>query len=194
MIDLKDVSVTFGSRRVLNGVELHVARGEIVAVVGPNGSGKTSLLDVASGDLASEGTRHVGGRIGRAFQDDELFPSLTVAESLSAARAERLTLSRFGLESHADRWPHELSTGIRRVVEIAIATARQPEVLLLDEPSTGLARSEVDNLAGLIRRWRNDSQGSVLLVEHDRDLVAAVADRVLELRDGRLFGATDPAD
>lgn len=186
MIDLKDVRVAFGTRRVLDDVELHVEPGEIVAVVGPNGSGKTSLLDVAAGELAADGSRHVGGRIGRAFQDDELFPSLTVAESLSAAGAGAEALTRFGLESHADRWPGELSTGIRRVVEIAIATAAGPEILLLDEPSAGLARAEVDNLAGVIRTWRDESRGSVLLVEHDRDLVAAVADRVLELRDGRL--------
>lgn len=186
MIDLKDVRLAFGDRRVLDGLELHVEPGEIVAVVGPNGSGKTSLLDVACGDLPAGGTRHVGGKTARAFQDDALFPSLTVAESLSAAGAPAETLSRFGLESHANRWPGELSTGIRRVVEIAIATARHPDVLLLDEPSAGLARAEIDNLAGVIRRWRDDARGSVLLVEHDRDLVAAVADRVLELRDGRL--------
>lgn len=186
MIDLRDVRVAFGSRRVLDGLELHVEPGEIVAVVGPNGSGKTSLLDVAAGELAAGGTRHVAGRIGRAFQDDELFPSLTVAEALSAARASDGTLIRFGLTSHANQWPSELSTGIRRVVEIAIATARRPEILLLDEPSAGLARGEVINLAGVIRSWRDESRGSVLLVEHDLDLVAAVADRVLELRDGRL--------
>ncbi|HUR49978.1 MAG TPA: MFS transporter [Acidimicrobiales bacterium] len=201
MIDLKDVTVVFGDRRVLDEVELHVEPGEIVAVVGPNGSGKTSLLDVAAGELAAAGTRHVGGRIGRGFQDDDLFPSLTVAESLSAAGAEPGMLSQFGLEAHADRWPNELSTGIRRVVEIAIATAARPEILLLDEPSAGLARAEVDNLAGVIRKWRDESRGSVLLVEHDRDLVAAVADRALELRDGRLHeiapagndAASDPA-
>lgn len=186
MIDLKDIRLAFAGRQVLDGLELHVEPGEIVAVVGPNGSGKTSLLDVAAGQVGASGSRHVGGRIGRAFQDDELFPSLTVAEALSAAESPASTLTRFGLESHADRWPAELSTGIRRVVEIALATARSPEILLLDEPSAGLARAEVDNLAGVIRAWRDETRGSVLLVEHDRELVTAVADRVLELRDGRL--------
>ena len=186
MIDLKNVRLAFDGRRVLDDLELHVEPGEIVAVVGPNGSGKTSLLDVAAGELAAEGTVHLGGRVGRAFQDDALFPSLTVAESLSAAGSDEEALRRFGLQSHADRWPAELSTGIRRVVEIAMATAPRPDILLLDEPSAGLARAEIDNLAGVIRSWRDRSSGSVLLVEHDRDLVAAVADRVLELRDGRL--------
>lgn len=194
MIDLKDVRLDFGGRRVLDDLELHVEPGEIVAVVGPNGSGKTSLLDIAAGELPAGGDRHVGGRIGRAFQDDELFPSLTVGESLSAAGAGIETLSRFGLESHQDRWPSELSTGIRRVVEIALATARHPEILLLDEPSAGLARAEVDNLGGVIRGWRDETRGSVLLVEHDRDLVDAVADRVLELRDGRLHALTEASD
>ena len=192
MIDLTDVRLEFDGRRVLEGLELHVEPGEIVAVVGPNGSGKTSLLDIAAGGLSAGGLRHLGGRIGRAFQDDDLFPSLTVGESLSAAGAGHGTLARFGLDSHADRWPSELSTGIRRVVEIALATARQPEILLLDEPSAGLARAEVENLAGVIRGWRDETRGSVLLVEHDRDLVDAVADRVLELRDGRLHPIVDP--
>lgn len=186
MIDLKDIRLEFTGRRVLDGLELHVEPGEIVAVVGPNGSGKTSLLDVAAGQVAAVGSRHVGGRVGRAFQDDNLFPSLTVAEALSAADAPPSALTRFGLQSHADRWPAELSTGLRRVVEIALATAQQPEILLLDEPSAGLARPEVNNLAGVIRSWRDESHGAVLLVEHDLDLVTAVADRVLELRDGRL--------
>ena len=187
MIDLKDVHLAFAGRRVLEGLELHVEPGEIVAVVGPNGSGKTSLLDVAAGQVTAAGSRHVGGRIGRAFQDDELFPSLTVAESLSAADSPSSTLTRFGLESHADRWPSELSTGIRRVVEIALATAQRPEILLLDEPSAGLARPEVENLAGVIRSWRDETRGAVLLVEHDRDLVTAVADRVLEQAAKRLL-------
>lgn len=186
MIDLRSIRLDFAGRRVLDDLELHVGPGEIVAVVGPNGSGKTSLLDVVCGDVPAAGERRVGGRIGRAFQDDELFPSLTVAESLSAAGAEPATLHRFGLDSHADRWPSELSTGIRRVVEMALATARHPEILLLDEPSAGLARAEVENLGELIRRWRDETHGSVLLVEHDRELVDAVADRVLELREGRL--------
>lgn len=191
MIDLKDVRLEFDGRRVLDDLELHVEPGEIVAVVGPNGSGKTSLLDIAAGELSAAGLRHVAGRVGRAFQDDELFPSLTVAESLSAAGAKADALGRFGLGAHADRWPSELSTGIRRVVEIALATASQPQVLLLDEPSAGLARGEVDNLGGVIRAWRDETRGSVLLVEHDQDLVEAVADRVMELRDGRLHAVPE---
>lgn len=186
MIDLRDIRVAFGGRRVLDGLDLHVARGEILAVIGPNGSGKTSLLDIVSGDLAGEGERHVDGTIGRVFQDDDLFPSLTVSETLSAAGADPSLLNHFGLKSHANSWPYELSTGIRRVVDIAVATSRRPDVLLLDEPSAGLARPEVDNLAGVIREWRDDTTGAVLLVEHDLDLVTAVADLVLELRDGRL--------
>lgn len=186
MIDLREIRVSFGGRRVLDGLDLHVARGEIVAVVGPNGSGKTSLLDVVFGELTAEGHRRVAGTIGRVFQDDDLFPSLTVSETFSAADADPALLDRFGLKSHANSWPSELSTGIRRVVEIALATSQRPDVLLLDEPSAGLARPEVDNLAGVIRKWRDDTNGAVLLVEHDVDLVTAVGERVLELKDGRL--------
>lgn len=186
MIDLRHVRLGLGGRPVLDGLDLHVGPGQVVAVIGPNGSGKTSLLDVVSGEVDAAGVRRVAGSVGRVFQDDELFPSLTVSETFSAAGADPALLEKFGLESHADSWPSELSTGIRRVVEIALATSRRPDVLLLDEPSAGLARAEVDNLAGVIRRWRDDTKGAVLLVEHDLSLVTAVADRVLELRDGRL--------
>ena len=194
MIELRQIRLNFGDRAVLDGVDLKVRPGEIVAVIGPNGSGKTSLLDVAAGDLPAGGERRINATVGRAFQDDELFPSLTVSEALSASGGDPATLKRFGLGSHADSWPSELSTGIRRVVEIALATSRRPGVLLLDEPSAGLARPEVDNLASVIRGWRDETHGSVLLVEHDLDLVAAVADRVLQLRNGRLFplGAVPP--
>lgn len=186
MIDLKELRAGYGERAILRGADLRVAPREIVAVVGANGSGKTTLLDAAAGLLPVQGIRRVEGEVGRAFQDDALFPSLTVREALSAAGADAGTLARFGLEPYAGLFPHELSTGMRRVVEIVLATARQPAVLMLDEPSAGLARAEVVNLAEVIRRWRDETGGSVLLVEHDRALVDAVADRVVELRDGRL--------
>ena len=186
MIDLKELRAGYEGREILAGADLRVGPREIVAVVGANGSGKTTLLDAAAGFIPATGIRRVEGRVGRSFQDDELFPSLTVRESLSAAGGGEDLLERFGLSDHADRWPHELSTGIRRVVEIALVTATSPDVLMLDEPSAGLARSEVANLAEVIRRWRDETGGSVLLVEHDRAMVEAVADRVVELTGGRL--------
>jgi MFS transporter, BCD family, chlorophyll transporter len=186
MIELKELRAGYGDHEVVAGADLKVAAGEIVAVIGANGSGKTTLLDAASGYLPVSGIRRMKGRVGRAFQDDELFPSLTVREAIDAAGGDDTHLARFGLVDHADRWPHELSTGIRRVVEIALVTAQQPDLLLLDEPSAGLAAAEVVNLAEVIRRWRDESGGAVLMVEHDTGLVKAVADRVLELRNGRL--------
>ncbi len=186
MIDLKELRAAYEGREILAGADLRVGAREIVAVVGANGSGKTTLLDAVGGFIPARGIRRVEGRVGRSFQDDELFPSLTVREAVSAAGGGDELLERFGLVDHADRWPHELSTGIRRVVEIALVTAHQPDVLMLDEPSAGLARAEVANLARVIRRWRDETGGSVLLVEHDRSLVEAVADRVVELTAGRL--------
>ena len=138
--------------------------------------------------------------LGRSFQDGRLFPALTVRETVTVAcargprnagravrraRVEEL-LDRLGLGDSADRFVHELSTGMRRVVELACVLAHEPRVLLLDEPSSGLAQRETEALAPLLLDVRTTLGAGVLLVEHDLALVDAVADRTVTLELGRV--------
>jgi len=199
-----DVSVQIGPHRLLDGVSLAVDAGKIVCVVGPNGAGKTTLLDAVCGLVPAEGTVVVGNAngsgqdahsIGRAFQGSPLPATLTVAECAAVVTGSRQgadeLMARFGLSPHAGSFVSELSTGMRRILDLAVATAKSPSLLILDEPSSGLAASEVEHLATLIKRWRDASGAGVLVVEHDAALVQAVADEVIVLNEGRIFAQGD---
>jgi branched-chain amino acid transport system permease protein len=198
----------FGAISALAGVDLAVRPGEIVCLVGPNGAGKTTLLNVISGDLrGSEGRVEVLGRdvtrmavhrrsrlgVARTFQVPSLFAELTVAEQLTLSRQEAgrevsLSASYAGLESAlADRRARDLSLGERRYLEIAIALAHHPRVLLLDEPAAGLARAEAAGLALDILATRDQLGCSVVAVEHDMEIVRLLADRVVVLHRGQVL-------
>jgi ABC-type branched-subunit amino acid transport system ATPase component len=156
----------------------------------------------------------------RSFQDAWLFPRMTVGDVLLLAQERRVPSSvagsllglwgwrdnerrrwalalaaatSMGLESSLDTLVDELSTGVRRTLDLACALALQPGVLLLDEPSAGLASAEVGALSGVLRQARDDSGAGVLMVEHDLPLVWGLADRVVVLSDGRVVGDGPPA-
>ena len=134
--------------------------------------------------------------LGRSFQGGRLFPALTVRETVTVACARHRRTGRpvgarvddllelLGLTDLADRFVHELSTGMRRVVELACVLAHEPAVLLLDEPSSGLAQPEAEALAPLLLDVRDRLGAAVLLIEHDGALVDSVADRVVTLELG----------
>ena len=170
---------------VLSGAALELRRGEIVALVGPNGSGKTTFAKIAAGLLEPDGG-HVK-RVGRASYlsqdpgrylarercDDEV--ALGARSSSAAARA----IVAVGLEGYEARHPRDLSSGERERLALAAVLATEPDVLVLDEPTRGVDPEARARLAALLRR---EAAGrATLLVTHDLDLVAAVADRVVEL-------------
>lgn len=153
--------------------------------------------------------------LGRSFQDARLFPAMTVAETLATAlerwlpvtdplnaalhlpgqvdadelvarRVEEL-LATFGLESMRDKYVRELSTGSRRMVDLACCVAHRPSVLLLDEPSSGVAQRETEALGPLLLQLRDMLGASLLVVEHDMALLGSVADRVVALDQGRML-------
>lgn len=200
VLTFEGVAVTLAGRALLDQVSLSVNPREIVCVIGPNGSGKTTLLDAICGEVPTSGVRvgPASDRIGRASQGSPLPATLTVAEVAFAAVGSRDAatelLGRYGLTAHASSFTSELSTGMRRILDLAIATAHHPDLLLLDEPSSGLSASEVEHLAELILAWRDAAGGAVLLVEHDAALVEAVADRVIVLDQGRLLAEGSPAE
>ncbi|MEU9593325.1 ABC transporter ATP-binding protein [Streptomyces sp. NPDC048193] len=216
---LTDITLTYpdgdGRLTALDHVTLDVPRGSLTAVVGPSGSGKSSLLAVAAtlvtpdaGTVVVDGA-DTGGmsrgeladlrrrRIGIVFQQPSLLPSLTAAEQLQvmahidgrdprAARGRALELlGAVGLADQADRRPHQLSGGQRQRVNIARALMNDPGVLLVDEPTSALDHERGAAVVGLITRLTHERDTATVLVTHDRTHLAA-ADRVTEVRDGRL--------
>jgi BCD family chlorophyll transporter-like MFS transporter len=206
---VSQVVVKAGSTRLLDGVSFEAPPGRIIAIVGPNGAGKTTLLDAISGvapnmagvvtvngDAGSNGSHRAG--IGRVFQGSPLPETLTVAEVAALVAGSRPAatelLGRFGLTPHASSFVSELSTGMRRILDLAIATIGQPSVLLLDEPASGLAQSEIEYLAELIRRWRDATSAAVIIVEHDAWLVRNLAEEVIFLDGGRIVAQGAPGE
>jgi branched-chain amino acid transport system ATP-binding protein len=223
LLELQDVTRTFGGVVALDTVSLAVAEGEIAGLIGPNGAGKTTAFNVVTrlyppdaGRLAFAGEdllripayAVVGRGIARTFQNLALFQQMTVLENVligaharigrrgeKAARAEALAALTFlGLEPLAGRPAAGLSFGTLKRIELARALVSRPRLLLLDEPAGGLNHEEVEELAGLIGRMRADYEVTVLLVEHHMNLVMRVSDRVHVLNFGRKIAEGTPAE
>lgn len=205
MLEARELTVRFGERTVLDQVSLTVAEGEVVAVLGPSGVGKSTLLRVLAGLLVADSgsvwldgtdiTRLPSHRrgIGLVFQDEQLFPHLDVAANIGFGlrmqgtakqqRNERVAelLTLVGLAGFEHRRVGNLSGGEAKRVALARALAPHPRVLLLDEPLTGLDRELHDRLTGEVAGLLRATATTALLVTHDRDEAAAIADRTIVL-------------
>ncbi|WP_439816892.1 ABC transporter ATP-binding protein [Zavarzinia sp. CC-PAN008] len=199
-VRLRHVGKSFGDRRVLAGIDLDLAPGSFVAVVGRSGGGKSTLLRLLAGlDHADHGTVAIGGRpvaglqpqVRMLFQDPRLLPWARVVDNVGIARAAgwrdraQAVLRQVGLGDRAQDWPSVLSGGQRQRVALARALVDRPGVLLLDEPFgalDALTRAEMHQL--LLDLW--GAHGfTTILITHDVAEAVTLADRVLVLRDGR---------
>jgi phospholipid/cholesterol/gamma-HCH transport system ATP-binding protein len=220
MVSVRDVVKSFGPKTVLHGVNLEVAKGEIVAVMGSSGGGKTTLLKCVAGLIAPDsGSVKVAGldvrlnteearkKMGMVFQSSALFDYMNVADNvLFGARRrirmsprdekERLArlLSDVELTDAATQLPNELSGGMRKRVGIARALALDPEVMLYDEPTTGLDPVTTYTIDALIARLAKRYEVTSLVVSHDVTSVCRLADRIAFLHEGRLIFDGSPEE
>jgi putative ABC transport system ATP-binding protein len=217
VLELIDVSLRLGvgagAVQVLQGAGLSVLAGERVAVVGPSGSGKSSLIAVAAGleppsggvvkllgqDLARLGedarARLRRGRVALVFQNFHLLPNMTAEENVAApleldhrrgaTRVARDWLERVGLTSRARHYPRQLSGGEQQRVAIARAVANAPSLLLADEPTGNLDSSTGQGVLELLRDLNRERGLTMMLVTHDLT-IAQQADRVVRLAEGRI--------
>jgi branched-chain amino acid transport system ATP-binding protein len=216
LLSVEDVTMRFGGIVALDGVSFDADDGEIVGLIGPNGAGKTTAFNVITrlyrpetGRVAFTGEnlldtpphRIVRLGIARTFQNVALFPTMSVLDNVRmgahARRGERSVLEVLdyvGLRRLAERPAGGMSFGTMKRVELARALASDPRLLLLDEPAGGLNHEEVEELAGSLRRIRDDFGLTMLLVEHHMGLVMGVSDRVHVLSFGRKIAAGTPAE
>jgi NitT/TauT family transport system ATP-binding protein len=193
LLRLDHVGHVFGEVRVLQDLDVEVRAGEFVALVGPSGCGKTTLLNLCSGWLhPTEGAIHRNARLRMVFQQDGLFPWLTVGENVrlglrhvpdegERVRREAALLALIGLQAFERHYPHQLSGGMRQRVELARALAGETDLLLMDEPFSSLDYLTRLKMRGELARLLREQPRTVVLVTHDIEEAAQLADRVLVL-------------
>jgi ABC-type branched-subunit amino acid transport system ATPase component/ABC-type branched-subunit amino acid transport system permease subunit len=218
LLVLRDVSISFGGLRALDGVDLKVPEGGLYGIIGPNGAGKTTLFNVINGFLAPQrgaisfaGKPLVGLRpsqvcrqgIGRTFQVVRAFPRMTVLENVivgafvgapddsAARRLAADALDRVGLSARADAVAGRLTTRELRLMELARALAPRPRLMLLDETLAGLGHDDLDGILEAIRQLRSDGV-TVLIIEHTMQAMIQLVDHFDVLDHGRLIASGAP--
>lgn len=186
MLELKNVSLSYGDLRVLRDVSLRLAPGERIAVMGPSGCGKTSLLRVIAGlQSPDSGTvERTAQRLSFVFQEPRLLPWLTAAENVRLVLPDAhhgddsaAWLSRFGLSDSADKLPAELSGGMQQLVSLARALVCAPDLLLLDEPFKALDAAAKQNAITAVSAG---ADAAIILVTHDIHEAEALGCRVID--------------
>ncbi|WP_426214521.1 amino acid ABC transporter ATP-binding protein [Pseudomonas sp. DWRC2-2] len=212
MIEIRQLQKHYGSHRVLHGVDLDVAKGEVVCLIGPSGSGKSTLLRCINaleaydggvitvfGQTVQRGSKTVHAlrsRMGMVFQRFNLFPHRTVLENVmegpvyvkgepaQQAREEALVLlKKVGLSAKADAYPEQLSGGQQQRVAIARALAMKPEAMLFDEPTSALDPELVGDVLAVMRTLADEGM-TMIVVTHEMGFAREVADRVCFLHGG----------
>jgi len=232
LLETRNVSKSYGAFQALSDVTIELRADELLAIVGPNGAGKTTLVNVLTGllvpttgevqflgeSIAGVGPVRLAERgLARAFQLIQIFPKLTIRETIAAAVVSKqrkqwrlfasLTGDRavndrvaeiadiFGLSKRLDTVAQTLSQGEKKLLDIASAFALDPQVILLDEPTSGVSSAEKHG----IMKTLLDAAGragvrSLLLVEHDMDLVATYSHRIVALSEGKVLANLPPKE
>ena len=209
MLELKNITKKFGSRTILNKLNLTIPDREILAIVGPSGAGKTTLLRCLSGleridageflwdgqkfdPTAPDSKSHI---IGVVFQNYELFPNLTVIENITLAptlvlketaeqaqtHAQKL-LQQLDLTGKEDLYPYQLSGGQQQRVAIVRALAMEPHILCYDEPTSALDPDLRTKVGEIILKLKNNNKMTQIIVTHDMEFASQVADQVFKVK------------
>ena len=230
LLETKSVSKCYGALRALEEISIAVRPDEVVSVVGPNGAGKTTLVNLLTGlltpttgevlfmgeNIAGMGPVRLAERgLVRSFQLIQIFPQLTVAETIAAAVVSRQkkrwrlfaslatdqaigarvaeVADIFGLAQRLGTPAATLSQGEKKLLDVASAFALDPRIILLDEPTSGVSTAEKHGIMRtLIAAAKRAGVQSILLVEHDMDLVAAYSQRIIALSQGRVLADLPP--
>jgi branched-chain amino acid transport system ATP-binding protein len=220
LLTTRGLSRHFGGLRAVDGVDFALMPGEIRAIIGPNGAGKTTFVSLLSGRIRpSSGMivfdgadittmpayRRVRLGVAYTFQITSVFANLTAFDNVALPVQRTLTdgrskgqvrsgvmaaLERTGLADRAGTLAGQLSYGHQRLLEVAMGLALKPRLLILDEPTQGLADSEIDNFIGLVREIARDA--TVLLIEHNMPVVMQLADRITVLNAGKILAEGTP--
>jgi branched-chain amino acid transport system ATP-binding protein len=229
ILQVRAVSKSFGGFTAVAGVSLTLGAGDIVALIGPNGAGKSTCFNLITGHtLPDTGEVRFEGRsitrmpphdicrlgLGRSFQRINIFPKLTVFQSVQAAliahrglgtrmwgrsagllAAEAMALlESIGLADASGENSGQLSYGAQKQLELGLALASEPRLLLLDEPTAGMSAQETRVAIALIERIVSERALTLLFTEHDMDVVFSIAQRIAVLHQGRLIAEGRPAD
>ena len=221
-VRFEHVHKSFGDKVVLEDISLDIPRGQTTVIIGPSGTGKSvlvkllvGLMEPDSGSILVDGVEvttaserellDVRKRIGMLFQDGALFDSMTVGENIAfplrrhtkksraeIAEAVALRLGQVGLEGTEDLMPSELSGGMRKRVSLARAIVMEPDIVLFDEPNSGLDPITSDEIDALIGRMKSELGITFVVISHDIVGTFAVADRIAMLYNGSLVAHGTP--
>ena len=218
IISLQNVSLTLkgnaGNVNIIKNISLNIDQGESIGLIGPSGSGKSSLLMLAGGlERASSGEIEILGQVitemsedrlsklrrnnvGVVFQSFHLIPTLTALENVATPleisfsknpnKQAIMALDRVGLSHRADHYPSQLSGGEQQRVALARAYVSNPKILLADEPTGNLDEENTKAIVDLLFELKNDKETTLFLVTHSREL-AKKCDRIIKIRDGKLL-------
>jgi len=219
VIEINNISKSFGDNNVLKDFSMHVEKGENLAILGKSGSGKSvlikciiRLLDVDSGfisllgeqvsALSAEKLNELRSKVGFLFQSNALYDSLTVRENLKfplrrhwskeqiakeSEQAVSMALEDVGLPHTADKMPSELSGGMRKRIALARTLILQPEIILYDEPTTGLDPVTAREISLLIVEVQKKYNASSVIISHDMNCIRITSNRVIMLREGKCY-------
>lgn len=222
VIELKALYKSFNGKKVIDGVNLNVKKGEILAIIGPSGCGKSTILRLiiglfppTSGEIIVKGENivnldkdqmvNIRKHVGMVFQSSALFDSLSVGENVAFGLREHTELPEekimeivsdklkmVGLEGAQTLMPAELSGGMQKRVSLARALATEPEIILYDEPTTGLDPTTSTSIEDLMLDLHEKLGTSAVIVTHQLSTVYKIADRIVMLHNGRIIEAGTP--